>query len=239
MKTVVLDIETIHDERAMMRCGYVVSDDEFAPWPLHELACASVLTISKRSREHLDFGLQSFSRGSMSERAIVASVERLIENADQVLTYNGRGHDIPVLLTRAILAGEDVPTLARLGNTARPGLHRDLHDDLKRSAGIGIKLAHICSAFSIPVKLNSADRVLNAACDGRWTDIEHYCESDVIATWLAAQMWDSAENPGFGLERWQRLAAWIASEPRSNTWLELFCEVPQIRTSTGAINVVF
>jgi hypothetical protein len=238
MKTVVLDVETIPDECAMARCGYVM-DDEFAPWPLHELACASVLTINTRSRDDLDFGLQSFSLGSMPQRAIVASVERIIENADQVLTYNGRGHDIPVLLTRAILAGEDVPTLARLGNTARPGLHRDLHDDLKRSGGIGIKLAHVCAAFAIPVKLNSADRVLNAACDGRWTDIEHYCESDVIATWLAAQMWDSAENPGFGLERWQRLAAWIAGEPRPNRWLELFYQVPQIKSPPQPAIVAF
>ena len=239
MKTVVLDIETIPDERAMSGCGYVQQQDEFAPWPFHQLACASLLTIDGHSWNTLDFGLQSFSKGAMSEKAIVANVERIIERADQILTYNGRRHDIPVLLARAIVMGEDVPTLARLSNTARPGLHYDLHDTIKRSTGAGIKLAHLCAAFSIPVKPESRERVANAVEEGRWSDIEHYCETDVVATWLAAQMWDSAENAGFGLDRWRTLADWIEREQQLNPHIHLFCKMPDAPTSRGCVDIHF
>ena len=226
MRTVVLDTETIADRDAMERCGYCEDPDVFAPWPLHQLACASVLTVAGSAMTGLTFELRSYSVGKMTERDIVASVERAIENADQVLTYNGGAFDIPVLIARGVLNGKNVPTLARLASRCRPGLHLDLHQEVKGADG-GVKLAHLCAAFAIPAKIGGrGDRVADLAADGRWSDIEHYCESDVVATWLAAQMWDSAENPGFGLERWQLLASWLRSRPLDNQKLAAFCEVP-------------
>jgi hypothetical protein len=227
MKTVVLDVETIADLRAMERCGYREEPGVFAPWPLHQLACASVLIVSRRSgADELAFDLRSFSQREMTERGILVSVERAIENADQILTYNGRAFDIPVLLARAIIAGEFVPTLSRLGNRCRPGLHYDLHQEIK-DTGVSIKLAHLCAAFSIPAKTGGdGGCVADLAAEGRWLDIEHYCETDVLATWLAAQMWESSERPGFGRERWERLAEWLASRGKDNPRLAAFCKVP-------------
>lgn len=226
MRTVVLDIETIPDRDAMARSGYREDPDVFAPWPLHRLACASVLTVAGSAMTGLTFDLRSYSLGQMGERDIVAGVERSIENADQVITYNGCAFDIPVLLARCVLNGEYVPTLARLGSRCRPGLHLDLHQQVKGTDG-GVKLAHLCAAFAIPAKIGGrGNRVADLAADGRWSDIEHYCETDVVATWLAAQMWDSAENPGFGLERWELLASWLRSRPLDNPKLAAFCEVP-------------
>lgn len=221
MKTIALDIETIADTRAMERCSYVETDN-FAPWPLHRIACASVLSVDRAGRDDLAFALQSFSLGAMSERAIVANVEQAIEPADQIITYNGRAFDIPVLLTRAILAGEHVPTLARIGHRCRPGLHYDLHDQIKGPAG-GIKLAHFCAAFGIPAKIGGdGTHVAELAAQGRWRGIEHYCETDVVATWLAAQHWEGADWPGHGRERWKKLADWIAADTPPNPLLDQF-----------------
>lgn len=226
MKTVVLDVETIADPLAMERCGYEQEEGVFAPWPLHQLACASMLTVHGSANGRLEFDLRSASRGEMSERGIVATVERAIEDADQVITYNGRAFDIPVLLTRAVLADEFVPTLARLAHRCRPGLHYDLHEEVKGPGG-GIKLAHLCAAFSIPAKVGGeGSGVAELAAQGRWRAIEHYCESDVAATWLAAQMWDSAENPGYGRERWTVFARWLAHRRPHNPRLKPFCELP-------------
>lgn len=231
MRTVVLDIETVADRDAMDRCGYQDDPELFAPWPLHRLACASTLTVAGTAMTGLSFDLRSYSLHQMTERDIVANVERAIENADQVLTYNGRAFDIPVLLARAVLMDEYVPTLARLGSRCRPGLHVDLHEQVK-AAGAGVKLAHLCAAFAIPAKIGGGgDSVASLAADRRWLDIEHYCETDVVATWLAAQMWDSAENPGFGRERWQFLASWLRSRPLDNPKLAAFGEVATIAPS--------
>lgn len=234
MKTVVLDVETIADRCAMERCGYQEEQGVFAPWPLHQLACASTLTVQSVGRDRLKFDLASFSRRQMSERGIVASVERAIEDADQVITYNGRAFDIPVLLARAVVANEFVPTLARLGHRCRPGLHYDLHNQIKDVAG-GVKLAHLCAAFSIPAKVGGEGAgVADLAAQGRWQDIEHYCETDVVATWLAAQMWESSEDPGLGRERWNVLARWLARRSEGNPQLLPFCKV----SPEGAVPVL-
>lgn len=231
MRTVVIDIETISDRAAMERCGYIEDPEVFAPWPLHQLACASTLAVERIGMSDLDFDLRSYSLGQMTERGIVASVERAVEKADQVLSYNGRAFDIPVLLTRAVLTEEHVPILARLGDLCRPGLHQDLHQQIKGS-GAGIKLAHLCAAFAIPAKVGGAgDTVAGLAAQGRWRDVERYCETDAVATWLAAQMWDSAEQPGFGRERWKLLSRWLTSQALDNPSLTAFCKVPTVTTA--------
>ncbi|MXP41882.1 hypothetical protein GRI75_09535 [Altererythrobacter soli] len=240
MRTVVLDVETIADSAAMERCGYQEEPGVFAPWPLHRLACASTLTIDRVDLNDLAFNLHSYSLLQMTERGIIASVERAVEQADQVLTYNGRAFDIPVLLARAAIAEEYVPTLARLGHQCRPGLHQDLHQQIKGS-GAGIKLAHLCAAFSIPAKSGGAgNSVASLAAEGRWRDIEHYCETDVVATWLAAQMWDSCEHPGFGRGRWELLSRWLTPHTRDNPSLAAFCELPTFTTAPPpSIEVTF
>jgi hypothetical protein len=106
----------------------------------------------------------------------------------------------------------------------------DLHDDIKGFAG-GIKLAHFCAAFSIPAKIGGdGSDVAELAAAGRWIDIEHYCESDVVATWLAAQMWQSSESPGFGRERWSALGDWLTSST-NNPRLAAFCRVPGVESA--------
>lgn len=226
MKTVVVDIETIADREAMARCGYREEEGVFAPWPLHRIACASTFAVSRAADDDLAFDLRSFSLEGLSEREVVAKVEHALAKADQVVTFNGKGFDIPVLLARAVLADEDVPTLARLGNRCRPGLHFDLHEQV-RGMGPGIKLTHLCAAFSIPAKIGGdGENVASLAAQERWREIADYCETDVVATWLAAQMWDSAERPGFGRERWQQLAGWLRSKPLCNPRLAAFCDVP-------------
>lgn len=240
MKTVVLDLETIADRCAMARCGYQEEEGAFAPWPLHRIVCASTLTVCRTRTDDLSFDLRSYSLKDMSERAIAASVERAAESADRIITYNGRGFDIPVLLARAILADEHVPTLARLGHRCRPGLHHDLHEQIKGTGG-GIKLAHLCATFSIPAKIGAVgDNVAELTAKENWSAIEHYCETDVIATWLASEMWESSENPGYGRSRWTLLARWLRSRPQDNPKLAAFCEVPsRAASSIPAAEVAF
>lgn len=221
MKTVVLDIETISDALAMERCAYK-QDETFAPWPLHELACASVLTVTSRGFDPLGFDLQSFTRGTMGERGIVASVEEAINGASFVVTYNGTAFDLPVLVTRATLAQQPVPNLAKLSERGPMAKHRDLHEDVRRG-GSGIKLAHLCAPFGIPVKTGGIP-VADLAAAERWDAIANYCETDVVATWIAMQLWNYRGNGGRGYDGWRAIGDWIQATRPENPRLMRFVE---------------
>lgn len=216
MTIIVLDIETIADPAACERAG-VDPAEGFPAWPLHQLLCVSLLTVDRDRDQRHRFAIETFSRSTMSERAIVSEVERRLEKCRGVITYNGRGFDIPVLLARAALTGEYVPSLLRAGNRANAGFHADLMDEITgHGAAVRPRLIDVCAGFGIPAKLDIAgSSVASLAAQGDYGRIERYCESDVVSTWLAAQMWRSAQAPGSGIEHWRELAGWIFSnQPR-------------------------
>ena len=229
-KTVSLDIETRPDVRACERAG-VDPDVGFQPFPLQELVCGSVLTIISDRERKLSFSLESFTRERMGERGIVASVERALEDAREVVTFNGSGFDLPALMVRAALTGEVVPSLARLHSSSAhvQRRHVDLAREIRgRGNAPAVKLVELCAAFSIPVKMDCAgsDVVVMAAA-GEWTRIARYCESDVVATWLALQYWRGAEFgvPTLGEESWTALADWIAEDPERWPHLDPYLDV--------------
>jgi predicted PolB exonuclease-like 3'-5' exonuclease len=95
VKIVSIDIETVLDEDAADRCGYVQSD-EFAPFPLHSIVCASALSVIGNAKGEHFYALESFSRGSMSERGILMAIEAAVDDANVVLTFNGHTFDLPL-----------------------------------------------------------------------------------------------------------------------------------------------
>lgn len=102
MKTIALDIETIADAAAC-----------FPPWPLHQILCVFLLTHERTGWDDHHFTIETFSRAGNGERAILAEAEQRLERCDTIVTYNGRGFDVPVLLARAAIADEYVPSIAR------------------------------------------------------------------------------------------------------------------------------
>ncbi|MFD1788468.1 ribonuclease H-like domain-containing protein [Sphingomonas floccifaciens] len=213
---IVLDIETVADLNACENAG-VDPAAGFPAWPLHQLLCVSLLTVQRDRDQRHKFGIETFSRSMMSERAIVAEVERRLEGCRSLLTYNGRGFDIPVLLARAAMTGEHTPMLLRAGSRSNAGFHTDLLDEITcQGAAVRPRLIDVCAGFGIPAKLDLAGTsVAELAAQGHYGRIERYCESDVISTWLAAQMWRSTQSSHPGIEHWRELAAWIfTNQPR-------------------------
>lgn len=240
MKHVVLDIETIPCAEATTRAGVDLKGG-FPPWPLHELVCASVLTVE---RDHLGapfFDIATFSRRAFGERGIVASVERSIESAFEVQTFNGAGFDVPVLLSRAAVTGEPAPTVAKLH--AQPRFRRGVHVDFLQEvtacgAAPRIRLADLCAAYNIPVKVDaSGDQVGDLVRQGAWDRVANYCETDVVATWLMGLFWRSAEraSPELIVEGWTALARWIRSEQPRLTHLMPYATVPPLYQGSAAL----
>ncbi len=220
MKTIVLGIESIPDAAAASRAGVDLKEG-FPAWPLHQIACVSLLTVTRQRSDQQTFDVETFSRAGLSERGIVASVERRIEDAFEVITFNGRSFDLPVLLTRAALTGERCPTIAKLmaQSRFRSGTPLDLLEEATAfGAAPRVKLSYLCAAFPIPVKIDvHGGEVGQLADDGNWDAISRYCETDVVATWLALQLWRSAQraDPEAVVPATRNLAEWIrGDQPR-------------------------
>lgn len=161
MKTVTIDIETTLDEAAAAQCGYVPSD-QFAPFSLHQVVCASTLAVISKADGQRFYALESFSRGTTSERGIIISLETAVDDADVLLTFNGYQFDLPVLLAKAALHELHVPRLLGMHNRSRVGKHLDLFDQVKRTAA-PTSLVQICAPFGIPVKREPASTVSDFA----------------------------------------------------------------------------
>jgi predicted PolB exonuclease-like 3'-5' exonuclease len=220
MQVVSIDIETALDAKAVQRCGFTPSD-EFAPFPLHEIVCASAFTVTRTRTGETLYAVESFSRGSMSERAIIASIEQAVVDATYVITYNGFAFDLPVLATRAMLHEVHVPRLVELRNRSRVGRHHDLFAEIKREAG-PVSLRQLCAPFDIPVKPDLAARVSELVQAQEWRALEQYCETDAVACWLAFQFWERVGEPGLARAVWKEFAVWIKANHTNHPHLVAF-----------------
>lgn len=237
MRTTVLDIETYPERHAAARCGFDLNSG-FPPFLLHEIACVSLLSVDTRSGE-FSFDISTLSREAMGERAIVSELEQVLARTNILLTYNGRGFDLPVLLARAAVAEEPAPNLRKFAMRTLPGCHHDLLEDVSPQGVPRVSLSTLCAAFSIPVKINtSGDQVSDLVAAGRWQDISDYCETDVIATWLASVMWNGDDiRPG--RQAWEALAAWIiADQPKLAHLLPYSALPPSGRAGCALGNVM-
>lgn len=212
MKTLVLDIETRPDAAACPRAGFDPAVG-FPPFPLHEILCVSILEIERTNWNDVAHAIDTFSRIDLSERGLIAEVEERVRGAQCVVTYNGRGFDVPVLIARAAVCGLVVPGINALTNRTA-GRHEDLLDEVSfNQAAPRPPLAALCAAFDIPMKLEAHGSDVAALAEaGDLARIGRYCETDVVGTFLARQMWRSTQVQGSGTDNWERLAAWIRSE---------------------------
>jgi len=212
MKTLVLDIETRPDAAACARAG-IDPAAGFPPFPLHEILCVSILEVERSGWEDVAYAIDTYSRIELSERGIIGAVEERVSEAQGVVTYNGRGFDVPTLIARAAICGLVVPAInALLIRTT--GRHEDLLDEVCfNRAAPRPPLSALCAVFNIPAKIEAHGSDVTALADaGDLARVTRYCESDVVATHLAQCMWRSTQVQGAGIESWNSLAAWIRSD---------------------------
>ena len=222
-KKVVLDCGTIPNAAAIGRlAGPPLVRDGFLSWALHELACVSVLTVTRERISAPTFALSSFSRETLTEATLVNRVERILDDRiENLVTFNGRAFDLPLLQLRSIANGCITPSLRALTapRGPRPGvMHVDLLDRLcPAMAAPKVRLADVCAALSIPTKADVAGGAAIAALasENRWDRIQQFCEFDVLSTGLLQPSLDVQYPDDLrALEAgWSALASWIASDP--------------------------
>jgi len=171
----VLDIETIAPP---------VADGGFPPWPTHSPVVASVLTASRERYGQWRFTLETVDFLTGSAEAI-ERVSHLIENRDLV-TYNGRGFDLPVLALTAMKHQRfDLVGISEAWQSHRfSGRHHDLADIMSGFGGArGASLEMLCAQLGVLVKQDChGSDVAELMAKGNFKAIANYCESDVVGT---------------------------------------------------------
>lgn len=211
MNTLVFDIETIPDTELGRRLFDVADlDDEavvkimqfkqkqvrqtdFLPLPQHRIA---VISAVLRERD----GLHIFSLGHelASEREIVKRFfDGLERYSPDLVSWNGGGFDLPVLHYRALKHGVTAARYWEIGDSDREfrynnylgrfhWRHIDLMDVLAGFQPSGrSSLEQIAQLLGLPGKLGmSGDQVWSYHQAGRHAEIQRYCETDAVNTYL-------------------------------------------------------
>jgi predicted PolB exonuclease-like 3'-5' exonuclease len=113
------------------------------------------------------------------------------------VSWNGSGFDLPVLHYRAMKHGIQAPRYWEIGDSDREFRYRnylsrfhwrhiDLMDVLAGFQNRGrASLDQTAVLLGFPGKLGmSGDKVWETYCEGGIGKIRHYCETDVLNTWL-------------------------------------------------------
>ena len=129
----------------------------------------------------------------MSERGMLAAFWRDVAKYDQVITFNGRGFDVPFLLYRSA-AYRIAPTVNLLSHRYSSTPHCDLQDQLGfyGAAWPRRSLHFFCRLFGIesPKEPDIHGANLGALWSAeRYHEIAEYCWRDVTATGKLDEVW--------------------------------------------------
>ncbi len=170
----------------------------FLPIPYHRLITLSAVIAD-------DFGnfikVGDFGNGSDDEAKIIRHFFDFIEEKNpRLVSFNGRGFDMPMLLIRAMRYNISFPAWFDQNNPQlnkskwenyRQRYAEEFHTDLLDSLGgfgavRNLKLDLLCTMAGIPGKydINGA-QVTQLYYEGKLEQIKEYCQSDVLNTyWL-------------------------------------------------------
>lgn len=175
---------------ALMAMRQAEAGTEFMRLPLHKVACLSFLWVELNTGK---FSLKSLSLNKQNESEILSTFFRAFDKSPSpiLVSWNGNGFDIPVLLYRALHHQLSAPKLfgdngknsytSRYGNT-----HLDLMDKLSlNNYSYKQKLDIISALCGFRGKGDiDGSQVVPMVKNGQWEKLTTYCESDVLNTWL-------------------------------------------------------
>ena len=194
MTDVILDIETIPDLefgrqhmnldgladediiRAMTFRFLQQSGSEFPPLNMHKIITISFLSVSDES-----ISMNTFSIDDQSEKEMLQSFHEKLDDASRLISWNGLRFDIPVIQIRSMLYEL---------NAAEPVLSMKKNLDLKHQLSMG-QTDKIQGLGTLSKQMGSTGKLLDSGKkvwdlfeNKSFAEINQYCESDVINTYL-------------------------------------------------------
>ncbi len=173
---------------------------DFMRLPLQRIVCISALYIKDGT-----FSLFSLTADKFSEKEILAKFFRAfhdIAKLPKLISWNGSGFDIPVLIYRAMQYDLAAPWLFEEGERIKNmrfdnyvnrfhTRHLDLMDRFSQyGASRREAMDVVASLYGLPGKTDvDGSMVGELVSNNDWQTLSIYCESDVMNTWLIYLRW--------------------------------------------------
>lgn len=216
MSFLVFDIETVPDttlwspDEAKKKRGATAEETPFAPHYAH-IPIAIGFALLTDDLELQTMGVAGTTTFGTDEAKLIAAFHTFASQADPVLvTYNGRGFDMPVLSLRSfrhgISQGWYSPQHRKKYSEER---HVDLMEQLTEYGVIpfkGFSLDKVAKLIGLPGKIGFDGSMVAAAYGaGKAKEIEAYCAQDVAQTALVFMRYMLMRGR-ITLERYQHVA---------------------------------
>ncbi len=156
---------------------------DFLPIPYHRPVAACLLEAVEvdGALEVRDLACWT-DRRSSEERFLASLWERL--DRSTIVTFHGRGFDLPVLELRSLKLGLSVPSWFSAGRLALEE-HHDLYELLSHGGTSPAPLDLYAKLVGLPGKEGVAGKDVGALyAQGSLDRVAGYCMSDVVQTWL-------------------------------------------------------
>jgi 3'-5' exonuclease len=188
----VLTIDQAYDKARDAILGQSAQKSDFFPIPFH--IPISVATLQADEGYGI-LSLGCFGIDRFSEKELVERFWQIFENSQVLVSFNGRGFDLPVLETRALKHGLSLPKYfgtAQTRYTYRSSrysdtFHIDLYDFLSNFGAVFRRgsLDILAKIIGLPGKYTIAgEDVEYLFRQGRLKEINQYCLTDVLQTYL-------------------------------------------------------
>jgi len=195
------DVEGLNDYDSTIKAQEVYQEahkSTFLPLAYHRLVALSAV-IADEFGNFIKVG--DFGHDSEAEEEIIRHFFGFIEEKNpKLVSFNGRGFDMPMLLIRAMKYNLSFPAYFDQNNPQlnkskwenyrqryAEHFHTDLLDSLGSFGAVrNLKLDTLCTMAGIPGKYDvSGDQVFELFYQGEIDKIREYCQSDVLNTyWL-------------------------------------------------------
>jgi 3'-5' exonuclease len=183
---------------------------QFNLWPFTaQVVCLAMLNADSSRGEVLfvanDYEVDSASGGPVEfvpcvdETELLTAFWDVARHYESIVTFNGRGFDVPFLYLRSALLRVPISRKDWLGYRYQVEPHCDLADQLtfygvsgREGAARKFNLDFYCKAFGIPSPKSHGITGLDVSDlvrEERFREIAEYCLRDVQATVLLYQIW--------------------------------------------------
>lgn len=208
------------------------SGSAFLPVLFHKVVCISAVLADKNGK----FIKVNTIEGK-DEHEIIANFLNFIENhAPRLVSYNGRGFDLPMLMIRAMKYNLRAP---RYYNTNDKWCNyrtrydatwaMDLLDHISDFRAVsGLRLDTLCAMLGMPGKYDvHGDQVLELFYANKLDKIKEYCESDTLNTYWLFLKYELLRGK-MGYEQYfsslEAMSEFIASNKAAMSYTKPFCE---------------
>lgn len=160
----------------------------FLPLPYHKIVCICAVLAT----EFGDFIKVDKMPGENEKELIENFFNMINKSKPRLVSFNGKGFDLPVLVLRAMKYGLDASSYLddkdkwnNYKSKFAENKHCDLLESLSGFGNRGMRLDLLCKMMDFPGKYDvSGDQVSRLFYENKLEKIEEYCESDVLNTYL-------------------------------------------------------